>query len=193
MHQLLPACRIRVYVTGICSNNTSSIKSTPPAPGPLLIKLEKLDVTYVHGEPTIKSKGLANDGTTPVKIGDYFRFNITNNSDQSLFVVVVWIGSTGSVGLYSPTNTGELILPGKSLTTRPPLRAGPPQGLETSKLSRPRSQASIFIFFNNLVSPRLLCHRSTQTGNTATRDPSVASELDVGDWTTGRHDIFIQR
>jgi hypothetical protein len=180
------------------ANGASSIKSASPGIGPLSMELERLDVSQTGTVPVVISKGVARESITTIKVGDYFRFKITNNSDQSLYIAIFWIGSGGGIGLYSPTNTGELILPGKTLTTRPPLRAGPPQGIETYKVIATTKSG---INFRILEQPSVTKAATAshlewllnQTGNTTTKDPGVAVDLDVSDWTTAYYDIFVRQ
>jgi hypothetical protein len=179
-------------------NLTSKIEGQAPGTAPLSVRIEKLTVTKSsEGVPTIvAAQQVADQGITGVKVGEYFRFVIKNDSSQSLYVAVVWIGSGGSIGLYSPTNTGELILPSTTLTTRPPLEAGPPEGLETYKVIATTKPG---VNFRVLEQPGLTRAAVTsplewllnQTGNTQTRDPHPAAALDLGDWTTAQHDIFV--
>jgi hypothetical protein len=179
-------------------NSVSALRSTRRAADPVTIELEKVNVTIDNGVPKIISKGFSTAGVTPVEVGDHFQFKITNNSDKSLFVAVAWIGSGGGVGLYTPTNTGELLLPGHMLTTRPPLTAGPPEGLETYKVLATTKPG---VNFRILEQPGVARDAASsplewllsQTGNTTTRDREVAADLDVGDWTTVQRDIFISR
>jgi Caspase domain len=178
------------------TNNVSSIRSVKPAASPLTIELENLDVTINNAIPTITSKGFSTSQITPIKIRNYFRFRITNNSENELFIAVVWIGSGGGIGLYTPTNTGERLSPGEAMTTRPPLTAGPPEGLETYKVIATTKPG---VDFRVLEQPGVtrdavsapLEWLLSQTGNTKTRDPTVASDLDVGDWITVQRDTFV--
>jgi hypothetical protein len=165
----------------------------------LVIELERLNVTKSDsGLLNATSAGFSDQAVTSVNIGDYYRFKITNNSDQTLFAAVFWIGSGGSIGLYTPTNTGEVILPGKSLVTIPPLQAGLPIGLETYKVIATTVPGVDFHFLQMpsaaqkaIVSP--LAWFLSQTANQLTKDPTPASNLNVGDWITAQTDINIHQ
>ena len=186
------------------NNQTSKIEGLHPNEvTPLHIELEKLKITKSdNGLTHVKSMGFFDAQTTPVNIGDYYRFQITNNTATNFYVAVFWIGSGGSIGLYSPTNTGELIIPGKSLVTIPPLQAGPPTGLETYKVIATSIPGVDFHFLvqpgtagksiagKDLVSP--LAWFISQTTNQDTKDPIPASNVSVGDWLTAQTNIYIQ-
>jgi GH24 family phage-related lysozyme (muramidase) len=165
----------------------------------LVIELEKLNVTKSGGGLlNAASAGFSNQAVTPVKIGDYYRFKITNNSDQTLYAAVFWIGSGGSIGLYTPTNTGEVVLPGKSLVTIPPLQAGAPTGLETYKVIATTVPGVDFHFLQqpsaaqkDVVAP--LAWFLGQTTDQLSKDPMPASNLNLGDWITAQTDIHIHQ
>jgi hypothetical protein len=180
-------------------NRTSGIRGDQLGRPPISIKIEEVDVKVLpNAPPIVSTKRLIEQGVPQLQIGEHFRLRITNDSRQTLYIAVVWIGSGGGVGLYQPAHNGDKVLAGNTLTTRPPLTAGPPNGLETYKVI---ATTKPDVDFRVLEQPGVartaigspLEWLLNQTGNTTIKDRTVGSELDLGDWVTAQRDVFIVR
>ncbi|MGF9764649.1 caspase family protein [Microvirga sp. 0TCS3.31] len=170
-----------------------------PLLGKLHLSLVKVEVDSSSGTAAIKSeKEVSINGSVPTKIGDYFRFQIRNDSEHDLHVAVVWLGTSGKIGLYTPTPTGELLKAGATMRTKPPLQAGPPLGLETYKVIATTIPG---VNFQVLQAPGPTKAPQTsplewvlnQSVTERTRDPGAAIGLDLNSWTTDRVDLLIQK
>jgi hypothetical protein len=172
------------------TNEASGVKNA------IQMELETLDVEENNGLPSIKTKGISNSTETPIHIGNHFRFKITNQSDQTFYVSVIYLASGGGIGLYSPSNTGDPVLPGRTLVTRPPLTAGPPFGIETYVVIATTKQGIDFRVLQQPGRSKSAAHSPfewllSQSVDQTARDSTPEASLDVGDWTTTHQDIFI--
>lgn len=134
-----------------------------------------------------------------VKVGEWYRIRVTNNSDEDLSVAVISLGSSGAINVrdVTPAPTGERIgKHGKSWSTQP-FRIGPPLGLETYKVI---ATSLTNVNFTTLEQPppakaagsSPLEWLLNQTTNVRTRDPQGFGTLSADSWTTARVDLMIQ-
>ena len=154
------------------------------------------------GKPKIVSERAVDaQGSQPIRVGEYLRLKIENQSDYDLYTSVIGLGTSGSIQVHTPTSTGELIKRGQSLTTRPPLRVGPPLGLETFKVIATTAQGVDFRVLEQSGLARSTKDPGTsalewflgQATSEKTRDSAAAEGLDLSSWTTDRVDLLIQQ
>ncbi|MGF9764821.1 caspase family protein [Microvirga sp. 0TCS3.31] len=170
-----------------------------PLRGKLHLSFVKVLVDSSSGTPAIKSEQeVSIKGSEPTKVGDYYRFQIRNDSEDDLHVAVVWLGTSGKIRLYTPTATGEVLKAGATIKTKPPLKAGRPLGLETYKVI---ATTRAGVNFRVLETPELTRAVATsplewvlnQSVTKETKDPEAAVGLDLNSWTTDRVDLLIQQ
>lgn len=164
----------------------------------LTVSLVKVDAERQQdGKLIVKGESeVVRSGIETISIGKFYRFKIVNASDKDLYVAVVWLGTSGRIGLLDPSGRGELIQAGRSMMTSI-LQAGRPPGLETYKIIATTDRK---VNFRTLEQPGTskdvdvspLSWLLNQSVNTGFRDPEVAKNLDADAWTTARIDIRIR-
>lgn len=130
-------------------------------------------------------------------IGDYFSFEISNQSVQDVYVALISLGTSGSISVMSPSPNGELVKGNQMIRLQTPLTAGPPTGLETYKIiatTRPDLDFSVLSSPGTtrraLGSP--LEWFLAQAGTTAAKDSAAAANVRLNEWTTDEIDIQIR-
>lgn len=140
-------------------------------------------------------------GTVRLRIGQHFKLKLENGSDQALNVVVISLGTSGSVRLLTPKGTGLTVPSKRSLTTTEWI-VGPPTGLETYKIIAftPPTENQVSPNFSVLeqsgLTPKDVHDTSplswliNQAAIGASKDPQPS--LDYASWTTGRLDVIVE-
>jgi len=174
-----------------------------PLSGKVRIKLIKVAVeTDATGKGTITTQSdPTNDGPQPLKIGQNFQLQITNNTDPheniNIYAAVFMLGTSGSIELVTTNPHGDLIAPGKPYLMHAPREVGPPLGRETYK---------VFASTSPNVDYRVLEESSrgskgisspfewllSQTTNTKERDSKVNQNVDLSEWTTTSVDVDVR-
>ena len=139
---------------------------------------------------------MPNDGIQLLKVGDRLRLRIDNQSEENtLYVSVLDLGTSGKISLLTAKGTGTEILPGKTFQTEV-LRVGTPPGLETYKVIgstdpgvdlRPIEQPGIAS--RDTMSP--LAWFLTQGVDSKPRDTNPDATMKLSSWTTGEIDVKV--
>jgi hypothetical protein len=106
-----------------------------PLNGKVKVSLVKVETEEgPQGKPVIKSeRQLPSNGVHLFKVGERLRIRIENQWEGPLYVALLDLGTSGSIGLLTARGAAIEILPNKSFQTEV-LLIGPPLGLETYKV-----------------------------------------------------------
>jgi hypothetical protein len=131
-------------------------------------------------------------GTAYFELGEGYNFKIENLSDSELFITTFYLGTSGSIGIFSR----DKLRNGDSVTTKP-FGIGPPLGLETYKFIITKKDIDFRNFERpgarrkGLDDPLLFLIDEMSPG--APRDPLPAADLDVSSWSTMQVDFVIRK
>jgi hypothetical protein len=134
----------------------------------------------------IKSeRQLPNDGVHLFKVGERLRIRIENQWEGPLYVALLDLGTSGSIGLLTARGAGIEILPSKSFQTEV-LRIGPPLGLETYKLIASTEQVDYRVIEQPGVKARAsltpLAWLLSQSVDGKARDSAPDRDVNVSSW-----------
>ncbi|MGO6840429.1 caspase family protein [Rhizobium ruizarguesonis] len=169
------------------TNNTSPLKVD--------FTFIAVDVQIANGRGIIAGQSPVTDvNVVPVKIDDNFQFQVANNSEQDFYYSIIALGSSGSVSIVTDTPSGEKVLAGKTVYTKPVLQAGAPYGLESYVLLVTTSPTNLTFLSQPGVrnaGPGALARLVDDLANPNIRDAKRQTALDLNSWVTARVDLNI--
>ena len=170
-----------------------------PLKGKVRIKLIKVDVGVDGaGRPIIASRSdPTNDGPQPLKIGQNFQLQVTNNTNQKIYAATFMLGTSGAIELITVNPNGDPLDPGESAVTHAPRQVGGPLGRETYKVF---ASTSPTVDYRVLEQPSLTSKDVSspfewllnQTTNIRIKDSTVNKNIDLSDWTTATLDVIVE-
>lgn len=166
-----------------------------PLNGGVKFRIARVEVKSLNGVKTPVKNVVVQDSTVPVfKVGEYFRFFIRNESDQTLYFSIIGLGTSGSVFILGDALSGEKILAGGEIYTKPARKIGRPLGVETYVLLVTTSPINVRSLENAGVKARAPGPLgSLLYGLTSSiKDSEPATELDLDSWATVRLDIDVR-
>ncbi|MES0139392.1 caspase family protein [Mesorhizobium sp. M0016] len=167
-----------------------------PLAGSLGISLVRVKVKTESGKTTVESEvPVVSSGIEPVRVGEYFRFRIANTGTQDLYFSIIGLGTSGSVSVLGDAASGEKLQAGATISTKPALRAGPPNGLESYVVLATTTPVNVRF----LEEPGIIKGKDVGPlgwlldglSNPGFKDAAQVPDLDLDSWTTVRMDIEI--
>lgn len=170
--------------------------SVSPLAGAVTVSLVRVTVKTENGKTSVEGEApVVSSGIEPMKQGEYFRFSLTNTGSQDLYYSIIGLGSSGSVYVLGDGGSGDKLQAGVTISTKPPLKVGPPAGLESYLVLATTSPVNVHFLEQQGIDPRdagplgwLLAGLS----NPGFRDSAQVPDFDLNSWATMRMDIEIQ-
>lgn len=170
--------------------------SVSPLVGALQISLIRVKVKTEGGKASIEREDpVASSGTEPMRQGEYFRFSLANTSSQDLYYSIIGLGSSGSVYVLGDGGSGDKLQAGLTIRTKPPMKVGPPAGLESYVVLATTSPVNVRFLEQQGLDARdagPLGWLLDGLSNPGFRDAAQVPDLDLDSWTTTRIDIDVQ-